>query len=793
MASDAYTDERLAARQWDVSPPSDADVALVREVRTRLEECRHARQHWLRQRDSDREFLESQFTEAQRAYRLRTDRPAVEIHLLHARLEQILNDWREADMGFRVRSATSSGGEDAARIFNGIAQRDLRASGAAAIMQRIVEDSITLGEGWGRWAVVDADRDEVAEKLWDGQDWSLTAAIGVEDRDLRMKYCAPEEVWPDPHAVEPDRRDMDWLIETRWLTLEERDRMFPNARKLEPVTFESMERADREWFQGVGDGLERDKMVRIAYYWRRRYEAMDYVFLPEWPEAKRADRLSAEEQAAVDAAPLSVTVQRKRVRILELAVVDGKNVLYKPVAQPVSRIPYFRSVGTEVRYSTGELVPRGLVSVMRGLSFWMSVTASDVAWKQATVGLDFWEVTEDAIAGYDEQWQNMATPSTIRVVNQWERNPAPGQEAKEIRAPQYKAATPNLADNMQVLGVARDLAGMVGGAADAQSRSDRAANQSAIAVGELDRMGRNNRTRWIFNAHAIMLQAAGDIHLDWSRPTYGRTGRLIEVGSETPGDPDEGVLVGVPFVRHPDTGEPLPMPQVPDGVKVLPLPAPEGTPPVTVKVHRFYPSTDRVKVETFSSGMMARTRDAKAEYLMQLAQGNQPGPERAVLVKSALRAVSDVVPMDDVIRQLDAVTPDPVAEQDTDVSTLMGRLAQMTQQNQQLQQQLEQATAAADQTSAAKEIEQMKAEQRAMTAELIANIKGEFAVAVAEIRAESQTESAEIEAGGRVEQAMVETAVRSDDQDRKMQAEAAIAGLKEGARGAERRNDDDRD
>ena len=778
---DAWSEQALERRGLMPGRPSDADRALVDEVRRRLEECSQARRHWIIQRDSDREFLESQFTEAQRRYRLQTDRPAVEIHLLHARLEQILHDWREADMGFRVQSATSSGGEDAARFFNGLAVRDLRESGASALMQRIVEDSITLGEGWGRWAIVDDDGDEVTEKLWDGRDWSLTAAVGAEDRRLRMKYCAPEEVWPDPHAVEPDRRDMDWLIETRWMTLEERDAMFPAARKIEPETFEVVERDDREWFSPAGGLLHRDRMVRVAYYWKRRVIEQEYVFLPDWDAAKRADRLTADEQAAVEMAPLAVITQKKRVRIVELAVMDGRNVLMQPVVQPLTRIPYFRSVGTEIRYRNGETVPRGLVSVMRGLSFWMSVTASDVAWKQATVGLDFWEATEDAIAGHPE-WDNMGTPSTIRLVNQWERNPVPGQEAREIRPPVYKAATPNLGDNMQVLDVARNLAGMVGGAADAQSREDRAGHRSGVALGELDRIARNNRTRWQFNAAHVTLQAMGETWLDGSRQVYSRPGRMLHVGSETPGEPDQGVVVGVPFVHDPNTGAPMPLPNLEDDVRRVPLPAPEGAPPVTLEVHRFNPLTDRVKVSTFSSGMSARTRDVKAEYLMQLAQGNQPGPERTVLIKSALKALSDVVPMDDVLRSLDAVTPDAVAEGETDVSTLHARLAQAMQQNQELQQQLEQAAQAADQTQAAERIETMKAQQRAATAELVSEMKGQFAIAVAEIRAQAQTEAAETEAEGRVEQAMVETAMRSEDQDRRLEGEAAIEGLKQGAK-----------
>ena len=788
---DAHSEKALERLQPSTKQPTDDQKALVEEARKRVEECANARKEWIRQRDSDREFLESQFSEAQRAYRMRTDRPAVEVHVLWTRVEQILNDWRAADMGVRIGSATSAGGDDAARMFNGLLQRDLRESRSPAIMQQVIEDSITLGEGWGRWAVVRAGGDEVAEAPFDGKDWSLTTALGVDYRELRLKYCPPEEIWPDPHAVEPDRRDMQWLIETRWMTREARDRLFPNAKALDERTFDAGQASDKQWFRETTGGLRRDKMVRVAYYWKKSERSMDYVWLPGWKNAKRADRLTAEDEQAKAAAGLEVIVRKVSVPVVELIVCDGQTVLDGPVLQPMTRIPYFRSVGNEVRYRTGEVVPRGLVSVLRGLSFWMSVMASDVAWKQAVVGLDFWEVTDEAIDGYREQWENMAEPALIRVVNQYEANPAPGEKAREIRPPVYKRAEPNLEANMNVMQQARGLVGMVGGAADQAAREEQGGWRSAMGLNQMEAQAATNRMRWMSNAQTITLAAQGEIYLDMGRFTYSETGRELMIGSETPGDPDEGVMVGVPFVHDPDTGEVIPMPQLPDNARTVPMPVTDPAvaeaAPVTLKVHRFNPRTDRVKVTTFSSGMTRRTRDAKAELLGNLLTQNASGPERAVLVKSALKAMSDVVPMDDVIKQLEALTPDPTVAGDTDVSTVTGRLAQATLRVQELEQQLEQAAQAADQTQAAREIEEMKAQQRAMTAELVSEMKGQFAVAVAEIRAEAQVTAAETEAEGRVEQAMVETAVRSDDARAKLTADATVAGLKAGAKA---RNDD---
>ena len=811
--ADAYTDEALSELTPEQRVLAERERALLTECRQRADEALAGRRQWYDQLESDRDFVQHQFTDLQRNWRDETERPVVEIHLMDTRIEQVLHDWRASDAGFRVGSATGAGGQDAAEIFNGLAARDQRESDFDLVMHKVVEDAVSFGEGWGKVvAVKSSDLLEDDRPFQDGE-WSLKGALGMLHRDVRFKHVELENVWPDPHAVEADRSDMEWLIETRWLSREKRDARWPDARKLPDASFGGPERGMRGWF-AIG-GPMRDQMVRIALYWRRRWEEMDYVFLPDWERPVRRDGLTADEQAQVAMNPRQVIVERERAPIVELTVLDGMNVLAGPVRQPVRNIPYFRAAGKEVRYANGEMVPRGLVGLLRGPAKWMSVTASDIAWKQSTTGISRVVMSPDAIAGHEEDWQNQADPKLVVLANEYERFPSDQGQRKQLRPPAYMQAPQDAAGETQIVGMLTSLMTQVGGAADAATRAGTEAERSGESLRGVNAMEAANRSRHIYDAEKNAVMTAARRWLEWARSVYAELGRKLWVASGTPGDPDEGVLVGVPYFVDPQTGEPVAWPWVADHVRTIPLPerlpdgtwvtppmqlamggvpapplegAPPGAPPPgpgvappvvpTVAIHRFDPKRDRVKVATFSSGIVRLGADAKAQFAQSLLP--VAGPATPAVMKSAVKAVSTILPVDDLVKALDAADTTPPDPGDMDVGTLAAHLRAERAKTAELEQQLQAAAQAADQTSAAREIEAMKAEQRSETAKAVAEIRSATALAVAEIRKETATETTEAEVEQRREQVIVENATMAETTADKEAGRAAVEGLKAG-------------
>ena len=818
--ADAYTDEALSRLSPATRMQTERDMALLNEAKLRANEAQAGRSQWHLQRDADREFVQHQFTDLQRSWRRQTERPVIQIHMLETRVEQVLHDWRASETGFRVGSRTGKGGEDAARIFNGLAARDQRESDFNRVMHDVVEDGITFGEGWGKVVAVKASDMLEQDRPWDGEQWSVKGALGMLERDLKFKRVPMEDVWPDPHAMEHDRSDMEWLIETRWISREKRDARWPNARKVPVNSFDAGDRTMRQWFN-VG-GPMRDEMCRIALYWRRRWVEQDYVFLPDWEVPVRRDRLTADQKFEVEAAGDAVIVERERAPIVELTVLDGSTILAGPIRQPVTRIPYFRVVGKEVRYSNGEMVPRGLVALLRGPSKWMSVTASDVAWKQSTTGVTSAVMSPEALSGHEEDWDNQANPPLVKFANEYERFPSEGGERKQLRPPVFMQAQHNFAEETGIISMLAGLMATVGGSADANQRIEGEAARSGAAIRGVSAMESANRSRWMYDAHNNGVMTAARIWFDWAVPTYGgQTGRKIYVASESPGDPDEGALVGVPFFHDPTSGEPvawpwvaahvdrIPLPpRLPDGTWVTPpmqlamgggaaMPLTEGAPPAapppgpgaappvqpTVMIHRFNPLTDRVKLTTFSSGIVKLGADATAQFAQSLLP--VAGPAAPALLKQTVKAVSTILPVDGLVKEVEAIDPTPPDLGDMDVGTLAAHLRIERMRTRELEQRLEQAAAAADQTQAAREIEAMKAEQRSETAKAVAEIRSATALAVAEIRRETATETTEAEVEQRREQVVIENAAAVQVSGDKEAGKAAVAGLQAGLKAGE--------
>ena len=812
--ADRYTDEQL--RQVVLARRGDRlkrEAALLDEAKLRADECLSARKQWYAQLESDRDFMQDQFTDLQRSWRRTTERPVVEIHLMHTRIEEVLHDWRASEASFRIGSATSAGGVDAARMFDGIARRDQRDGNFDLVMHQVIEDSVSWGEGWGKvTAVKQRGRLPVeSERIWDGRDWSAKGVLGMLDRDLTFTHVSPEDVWPDPHAVEADRSDMEWLIETQWISREKRDARWPNARAIDTSSFSAPDSRMRRWF--TRSGPMRDEMVRIALYWRRRWDEQDYLWLPDWPEPVLRDGLTAEQQAMVEAFPDDVVVERERVPIVELTVLDGENVLAGPVRQPITRIPYFRACAKEIRYENGELVPRGLVAVLRGPAKWMSVTASDLAWRQSTAGIRRIVADPQAISGHEVDWANQGNPTSILLAHEYERFPSEGGQRKPLRTPSYMQANLGLAEDVGVIQTISDLMNTVGGSADVAARVGSEAARSGAAMGGVNQMEARNRSRNIYEAEKNTVVAAGRIWLDWRR-TYSRTGRRMWVASETPGDPDEGIIVGVPFWRDKQSGEPVEWPWVPAHVDRIPLPPrlPDGTwvppmfqvpggatppgqgappgvlpgagaaPPVqpTVKIHRFNPLSDRVKVTTFSTGMLRVGAEAKTQVLQGLLPA--AGPATPAMLKSAVKALSSILPMDDVVDALDAVDPTPPNLDDMDVDQLASHLRAALGRIQGLEEQLQQAAQAADATQAAREIEQLKASQRDATAKAVAEIRADAAQTIAQLRAETQELIARLNVDQRREEVFVEHSTAAQTASDREESRAAVAGMEAGAR-----------
>ena len=674
----------------------------------------------------------------------------------------MMDDHRLAGIGFGVGSAT---GGDASN-YHGLALRDQRDSLSDAAMERIVRDAVLYGEGWGQWFLVDEDEMPADANMLLFADRRTPSgdalSLGALDKRLRMRACDADHVYEDPHDDTPDRSQMDWLIEVQRMTVERRNRVYPNAKRLPAGVFDQHDRAD--WWLGrasrMGGGPERDRIVRVAHYYRRLSEMVDFVWTPGFgEEARREDRLSAEQQALL-AAATDVRRFRREVSVLWLHVTDGAYELMPAQRIPWGRIPYFRAVGDELVTVDGQVIKRGMVYELKDANKWMDVSASEVVQNQAVSGKDGWVAPSEAIRNHPDSWRDTRVPKSVREYDAFPLVPGPGGARQEpVPAPFYHSSRPDVESGVASMASARELIGLSTGSADAQDRDTSGAYRSGVAIDRMDRMAASNRQKYVWNAEKITAWSSGSIWKLMSPHVYDRVGRRLYISGQRSSDDDVGVIIGIPFLRQ--DGKLIPLgPEVGDA-KSLPDPS---NPEVQHDVHRFDPPSEAVKITTHATNLAQAGRAGLAETLAGLMQGN-PGLTPA-LAEPMLAALGDRFPVKDAQERVRAMFPQPVdPSKGVPYEKLPEMVGQLQQQIQQMGQQMQALQQAADQTNAAREIESEKASSRRAEVD-------------AKIEADLQREKMRIDAQRELK--VVDVAADAEKQYNQAEADAVMKGLDAG-------------
>ena len=771
--ADRYSDEALERREPSEREPSRSEQSVVKEVRARVAASYAARKKFINERRVCRAFMESQWSAADIRNRARADEPTIQIHLIQQRVQEVMHDFRMAGVGFRVGSATSETGKDAAKAFNGLALRDQRESLAESVLERIVDEAVTYGEAWGQW--LDVSEHEMSPV--EGDVSPEAVELSMFDRRLVLREPDQDALYPDPTDTTPDRHDMGWFVEVRQVSWEERDAEFPRAARLAATSWDDFGPPDAGfWFlRTTGETAMRDRQLRLAYYYRRRYETVSYLFVTGWDRAYREDRVSVKQQAEFEAAGAKAMIEKKRVPIIEHFVTDGRYVLAGPTRVQSGVIPYFRAYGQDLKTTDGQVIPRGLAWLLKDANSLLSVTLSELAYKESVAGQNTWIGPAESIRGHEAMWSDATVKHPIRLYNAYSRTPGPNQERVPLEMPQHVSIVSNSESALATAGVARELLGSVAGSADPQQRDVTAQHRSAAALSKMDEMAATNRSSFIWSVEKSTMKRMGEIWLSMARVVYDRRGRHVMIAADEDSDVDEGYLIGEPFVRDPKSGAPIPLyeiaPMLPEDVGEVPAelfdPALEGR---TLKVLRFSPATDVVKVTTFAANLAKASKDAKAEFLLQVMQ-SMPDLAPAAVVPM-LRAASDIVPLDDVVENAEKLFPDPVGDS-TDVGAMAGQLAAAQQQIQQLQAQMQELQTAADQGQAARDIAALKAD----TDKEVAGLVEQFKLAIAQLKAATDLQKVQMQGEQKLAEKGMDAAVREADRDASTSIEGAKMAL----------------
>ena len=653
---------------------------VVAEARARVLESYTASQKFRVQRDDDRQFLEDQYSPEDRRSRMNDERPSLQVHTVDQAIQAVMEDFRKAEPGFRIGPSAGGAGEEVAAIWNGLAQSDMRDVRSQAALAQAVQDAVTYGAAWLQWMAVPVSQ---------GNPF---------DQRLVLRAARNDHVFEDPMDETLERSQIDWLIEVERMSISRRNARWPTAKRIEPVNFESYSTVQDWWFPAGTVGPEQDREVRVAYYYRRVYEEVELAIGPGWPAPKDLGSLTEDERMQV--ATGQAAVMKTQRPYVEFAVLDGEVAIQKPMRLPYTMIPYVRLIGQHIETIDDEEIPRGIVYFMKDTARWMSLTCSDVLTKQVFSSQDFFLMAEESDVGDLDDPRRPGTKRFRGLVDDGTGKMIP------VPPPVYHSTNPAIESGIAVTQLVRELQGVASGAADAPTREDTARVSSVQVLDRLDRREAIGRRTYIWWLATITMRQLGEGWLDMNA-IYSRPGRLVHVAGDSLTEADQGAIIAMPFYRD-NEGVPVPLPGLDPGIDRIPNAAAPDDPTMAHKVIRFYPDRSQVKVTTYSGITETSGTDAALAVMLEL-MSTSPEVSQAMAVP-VVKAASNRYPgMEGAVDRVEAMLPAPTDDEDTSAKDAPRVVAQLRSENAQLKADLEQANALADQTQAAKEIEQIRA------------------------------------------------------------------------------------
>jgi hypothetical protein len=306
-------------------------------------------------------------------------RPCLTINKLPQHVRNVTNEQRQNRPSGKVIPADDRADPEVAEIFDGIVRHIEYMSDADVAYDTACDNQVTFGEGYIRLLTEYCDEDTF-------------------DQDIRIgRIRNAFSVYMDPMIQDPCGSDARYCFITQDITVDEFERMFPDAT---PITTLRT--------QGVGDASMgywlNENTVRIAEYFRIEEERATLNLYPGGLTAFEGS-FEARQMKAMGMEPLRTRESSKRV--VKWMKTNGFEVLEEQ--DWVGKyIPVVRVVGNEFEVD-GEIHVSGLVrnakDAQRMYNYWVSQEAEMLALAPKAPFIGYGGQFE----GYENQWKTANT------------------------------------------------------------------------------------------------------------------------------------------------------------------------------------------------------------------------------------------------------------------------------------------------------------------------------------------------------------------------------------------------
>jgi hypothetical protein len=338
-------------------PLPDESVADLGGVRTRFRACVEGDSFWRRNALVDLKFragtdgeVSYQWPEDAQSRRNVAGRPFLTINRIDPFLKQVENQARQANIAIQVVPLKGAVSEAGAEARQGLIRHVMNISDGEVVGDMVFSDALTVGKGWCQ-LYTEYDPDDESG----GQEVYVRAIPSVFD------------VYSDPAATTPDRRDMRFAFVVETLPREEFDKVYPDSGLGQgTLTMASLGADDRLAFFPGGS-------VLVADY----YEVIEDV-------------------TKVKGVP------RRKVTAVRWQKITGLEILFETVI-PITRIPLVPEFGDQYRIN-GRVDYLGMVRNMREPQRLFNFSATSLAEQEDLAPNAEWVIAARQVEGLEQFW-----------------------------------------------------------------------------------------------------------------------------------------------------------------------------------------------------------------------------------------------------------------------------------------------------------------------------------------------------------------------------------------------------
>lgn len=518
------------------TPQEEAEKAIVQEVIDNLSFALSVYDEQINQEDEDIEFEDgTQWTEdALGSREEQTDevtgrktpgRPAITTNLVEQRVQQIVNEAREAQLSLSVTPKAGWSNTKQAGYLKGLIRTIQSDSGAGEVRLWSLERTVTCGRGFYE-VTIDYAND------------------GDFDADIIVSRILDQSsVYLDPYHRFADARDAGWGIITDVLSEEDRLRQWPTKPLDTPEG--AFEDKNNRWFS-ISDGKKRQ--CRVARYYKvvpskkvlAFHHAIGKMQLDEMPEQYQREVLANAE---------GTRMREVGQRVLRV-VVDGTQVLER--GWWLGReIPIIPTIGKE-KVVKGKRKWKGVVNGLKDLNRGYNVAISSAVETAAKMPRAEYIMYEGQDEGYEEMWDDSPIKNYNRL---YIKNVMLGDKSAPL--PQRQHLEPELQGSLLLARSFKDDIASQSGQIDA-ARAINPYARSGKFVEALQRQGAAGTSNYLDNLGQISMMREGRVIMDLAPKVYDRPGRIISVMGEEKDD-ETAIMIRRPFV-HDEEGNPIPVP-----------------------------------------------------------------------------------------------------------------------------------------------------------------------------------------------------------------------------------------